>query len=58
MFTTATPASIAFFTTPTSAFESAGARTMAFTRRAIICSTIAICLATSCSSLMPVATSS
>ena len=54
MLTTTMPACWARWATATSALESAGASTIAFTRRAIICSTISICRATSCSSLMPV----
>ena len=53
MFTTTMPASTAFFTTGTSAFESAGASTIASTFDTIICSRMRIWFAVSVSSLMP-----
>ncbi|MNT69625.1 hypothetical protein D3C72_2079540 [compost metagenome] len=53
ILTTMMPASMAFFSTGTSAFESAGAITSALTRETIICSTSLIWLDVSVSSLMP-----
>ncbi len=53
MLTTMMPASTAFLTTGTSAFESAGASTIASTFDTIICSTMRIWFAVSVSSLMP-----
>ena len=53
MLTTMMPASAAFLRTGTSAFESAGAMTIASTFETIICSTMRICAAVSVSSLMP-----
>ncbi|MNN36608.1 hypothetical protein D3C81_1505100 [compost metagenome] len=58
MLTTVMPASMAFFTTGTSALESAGAMTRALTPETIICSTMRIWLPESVSSLMPLETSS
>ncbi len=58
MLTTTMPASSAFFTTGTSALESAGAITSASTPETIICSTMRIWLEVSVSSLMPLETSS
>ncbi|MNG37740.1 hypothetical protein D3C84_1251780 [compost metagenome] len=58
MLTTVMPASMAFFTTGTKAFESAGAMTRALTPETIICSTMRIWLLESVSSLMPLETRS
>lgn len=57
MLTTRMPASTAFLTTGTSAFESAGASTSASTRATIICSIRRICPPVSVSSRMPLASS-